>query len=61
MVHMFAIAGGQVRYRNRWMRTVKWGLEREAGQALFGAFNPMENDPSVAEVETDGLANTNIV
>lgn len=61
MVHGFHIQDGRVRYRNRWARTKKWALEREAGESLFGAFNPMENDPSVQGMETDGLANTNIV
>jgi len=28
---------------------------------LFAAFNPMESDPSVMGMETDGIANTNIV
>jgi carotenoid cleavage dioxygenase len=61
MLHMFHVSGGKVSYRNRWMRTVKWKLEHEAGEALFSAFNPAESDPSVAGMETDGLANTNVV
>jgi carotenoid cleavage dioxygenase len=61
MVHAFTIHDGRVSYRNRWVRTVKWKVEHEAGQSLFAAFNPMESDPSVQGMETDGLANTNIV
>ncbi|MEM8767835.1 MAG: carotenoid oxygenase family protein [Pseudomonadota bacterium] len=61
MIHRFHVQNGRVSYNNRWMRTVKWKLEHEAGEALFSAFNPMENDPSVAGMETDGLANTNVV
>ena len=61
MLHQFVIAEGKVRYRNRWLRTVKWHKEREAGRSLFGAFNPMDADPSVAGIETDGLANTNVI
>ena len=61
MVHSFHIQNGRVRYRNRWARTQKWHLEREAGKSLFGAFNPMESDPSVQGMQTDGVANTNIV
>lgn len=61
MVHAFFIEDGKVRYRNRWARTMKWNLEREAGRSLFGAFNPMASDPSVAGMQTDGVANTNIV
>ena len=61
MVHAFHIEDGQVDYRNRWVRTVKWHKERAAGRSLFSAFNPMDNDPSVAGLETDGVANTNII
>jgi carotenoid cleavage dioxygenase-like enzyme len=61
MVHAFHIENGRVSYRNRWPRTVKWNLENEAGEALFAPFNPLENDPGVQGVETDGIANTNIV
>ena len=61
MLHRFHIQDGRVGYRNRWVRTVKWKLEHDAGEALFSPFNPMENDPRVAGVETDGLANTNVV
>ena len=35
--------------------------EREAGRSLFSAFNPMDNDESVVGLETDGVANTNII
>ncbi len=61
MVHGFYIRDGKIGYKNRWVRTVKWRKEHEAQRALFGAFNPMENDPSVQGVQTDGLANTNVV
>ena len=61
MVHAFVIRDGRVAYRNRWVRTVKWKLEREAGRALFAAFNPLDSDPSVQGMQTDGIANTNIV
>src|SRR5579872_3346907 len=46
MVHAFRIEEGRVAYRNRWMRTPKFELERVQGRALFGAFgNPAETDP----------------
>jgi carotenoid cleavage dioxygenase len=61
MIHGFHIENGLVSYKNRWARTVKWNLEHEAGESLFATFNPMENDPRVAGVKTDGIANTNIV
>jgi carotenoid cleavage dioxygenase-like enzyme len=37
MVHAFSIHDGRVAYRNRWVRTSQWRLERAAGRALFGA------------------------
>jgi carotenoid cleavage dioxygenase len=61
MLHGFYIRDGRVSYRNRWVRTVKWQKEHAAGRALFSAFNPMDSDPSVMGMETDGLANTNVV
>ena len=61
MVHAFQIQDGRVSYKNRWARTVKWKKEREAGRSLFGAMNPLDRDDSVQGLETDGLANTNII
>ena len=61
MIHAFHIENGKISYRNRWARTKKWHLERNAGRALFNPFDPSKQDPSVSGVVTDGLANTNIV
>ena len=62
MVHAFHINDGKVSYLNRWMRTVKWTKEDEAGEALFpSGMDPTDTDPSVQGLETDGLANTAIV
>lgn len=61
MVHAFHIEDGRVSYKNRWARTQKWLLERDAGRALFNPFDPVQRDPSVAGLETDGVANTNII
>ncbi len=61
MVHGFIIRDGKVDYRNRWVRTNKFNVEREAGAALFGTFgNPMTTEQSVVGQDS-GLANTNIV
>lgn len=61
MLHGFFIENGQVRYRNRWVRTPKWELEHAAGKSLFGTFgNPMTTDPD-AMGKDSGVANTNIV
>ena len=61
MVHGFYIADGRVGYKNRWVRTVKFEKERQARRALFSAFNPMDNDESVQGLQTNGLANTNVL
>jgi carotenoid cleavage dioxygenase len=61
MVHAFRFAGGRVAYRNRWVRTMQWRLEREAGRALFATGNPRDSDPAVARLATDGVANTHVV
>lgn len=61
MIHAFHIGEGRVAYRNRWVRTRQWRLEREAGRALFATADPRDNDPSVAGVQSQGAANTHIV
>src|SRR5579863_2924142 len=62
MVHAFRLHQGRVSYRNRWVRTQQWTLERAAGRALFGTSGmPSDADPSVAGMRTDGVANTNLV
>lgn len=61
MVHVFQITDGRVSYRNRWVRTREWMMEREAGRALFATGDPRDSDPSVADVVRQGAANTHIV
>ena len=61
MVHGFHIREGKVTFRNRWVRTQKWQMEREAGRALFNPLDPTQSEPSVAGKTTDGVANTNIL
>lgn len=62
MIHAFRIAGQRVAYRNRWIRTQQFALERAAGRALFATSgNRAEHDPEVAGLSTDGVANTHIV
>jgi len=61
MVHALHVEDGRASYRNRWVRTVKWHKEREAGRSLFGSIDPLDNDESVAGLQTDGVANTNII
>jgi carotenoid cleavage dioxygenase-like enzyme len=62
MIHAFRIEDGRVAYRNRWVRTTKFQLERAAGRALYGSWgNPATTDPSVVGKDSGGVANTNIV
>ena len=61
MAHAFRVEDGKVSYRNRWVRTPRFELERKEGRALFGAWgNPMTTDPLAMGVD-GGVANTNIV
>jgi len=61
MLHGFFVEGGNVSYKNRYLRTPKWELEHAAGKSLFGTFgNPMTTDPSVMGKDS-GVANTNVV
>jgi carotenoid cleavage dioxygenase len=61
MVHAFRIEDGRVSYRNRWVQTPKFLLERAAHRALFGSWgNPNSTDPSALGKDS-GVANTSIV
>src|SRR5258706_5769943 len=58
MIHRFAFAGGEVRYRNRWVRTKRWQAEQAAGCNLPVGFDP--TTPNAASFD-DGVANTNVL
>lgn len=61
MIQRFEFGGGRVSWKNRWVRTEKYELERAAGKSLFGMLgNPITADPSVAD-EHYNTANTHIV
>jgi len=61
MLHAFRFENGRVSYRNRWVRTAKWRLEREAGEALFGTLgNPLTSDVRAAGTPFN-VANTAVV
>jgi len=47
MLHGVRLAEGKASYRNRYVRTAGWQLEREAGEALWGGFN---DPPSISRV-----------
>jgi len=61
MIQRFEFADGRVSWKNRWVRTEKYTLERAAGQSLFGVLgNPLKADPAVAD-EHYNTANTHVV
>jgi carotenoid cleavage dioxygenase len=61
MVHAFTLEDGRATYRNRWVRTPRFELERKAGESLFGGFgDPSKADPSVSGKDF-GVANTHII
>ncbi|MHC3471093.1 carotenoid oxygenase family protein [Streptomyces sp. 7R007] len=61
MIHMVRFDNGHADLKTRYVRTQRFQLERQARQALFGAYrNPYTDDPSVAGVD-DGNANTSII
>jgi len=61
MIQRFEFSNGRVAWKNRWVRTEKYELERAAGKSLFGVLgNPMKADPSVADKHYN-TANTHVV
>ncbi len=61
MIQRFEFRDGRVAWKNRWVRTEKYELEREAGRSLFGVLgNPMNADPAVADKHYN-TANTHVV
>lgn len=61
MLHAFHVEDGRVAYRNRWVQTPKWQLERAVGEGLSGAFNnPRFSDPRIVALQST-VANTNVV
>lgn len=61
MIQRFEFADGRVSWKNRWVRTEKYELERAAGRSLFGVLgSPINADPAVAG-EHYNTANTHVV
>jgi carotenoid cleavage dioxygenase-like enzyme len=61
MTHAFHINDGKVSYRNRWIETAKFKLEREHQQAMIDPMNPFNSADGFMEfvlTDKDGLANT---
>jgi carotenoid cleavage dioxygenase-like enzyme len=63
MIHALRLRDGRASYRNRWVRTARFQLERAAGEALFGGLADFgSGDPRVAASMTSpNAANTNVV
>ena len=61
MVHGFHLENGRASYRNRWVRTEKWAIERAANESLINPLDPRHSDPAAHAKATDGVANTNIL
>lgn len=61
MIHAVSFNNGQVRYKNRWIRTEKFLAERNARKSLFGGMrDSMVCDDSVKNVSRN-TANTNVI
>ncbi len=61
MIHSICIRSGRASYKNRWVRTERFLLERQAGEALFGSMvDPGSSHPSVVG-KSSNAANTNVV
>jgi carotenoid cleavage dioxygenase len=61
MTHAFHISDGKVCYRNRWIETAKFRVEREQGRSVIDAMNPFNCEEGYAEFvlsDKEGLANT---
>lgn len=61
MIHAIYFKDGQVSYQNKWIRTNKFNLERDARRSLFAGFREFgKSDQSVQNMRAD-TANTNII
>ncbi|MCH6561392.1 MAG: carotenoid oxygenase family protein [Myxococcales bacterium] len=61
MIHAFHIEDGRVDYRNRWIRTERFQLERTAGESLFGGLVNLTASDARVQGLSGNAANTNIV
>jgi len=61
MTHAFHIGDGKVSYRNRWIRTAKFKLEKELQRSVIDPMNPFNCEDGYMEfvlTDKEGLANT---
>lgn len=61
MIHALTIRDGEAHYRNRWVRTQRFQMEREAGEALWGGLADWANSDPRVEGIFPNAANTNII
>ena len=61
MIHAFTLSDGKAHYRNRWVRTERFKLEREHGEALFSGLSDLSNTDERAQGVFPNAANTNII
>ena len=61
MIHAFTLRDGKAHYRNRWVRTQRFHMEREAGEALWGGLADWANSDPRVEGIFPNAANTNII
>ncbi len=61
MIHAVTIRDGKAHYRNRWVRTQRFQMERDAGEALWGGLADWANSDPRVEGIFPNAANTNII
>jgi carotenoid cleavage dioxygenase-like enzyme len=61
MTHVFHINDGKVGYRNRWIETAKYKLEKDLKRSVINPMNPFDCEEGYMDFvfsDKDGLANT---
>ena len=61
MIHALTLSEGRAHYRNRWVRTERFTLERQHGEALFAGLSDLSNTDERAQGVFPNAANTNII
>ncbi len=61
MIHQLEFGAGQARYRNRWIETRGFQIEKEEGQALWKGFRSLPDFDNKYGMPAKNLANTALV
>ncbi len=61
MIHAFFFRDGKVDYKNRWVHTERFRLERDAGQALFSGFSSAGSADPRVDGRSPNAANTSVI